>query len=105
MPLAQSITMTAKQLKKIQAKEEKKLKGGDSISAYWSYHDHNDVLRTFTARAEVSSDTKDSISASLTEQITDNNGRIIYPEGWIVFIPKTNSPVWGLHDRFERLPL
>lgn len=91
---------TAKQLKKNQAAQEKRITLGDVIIAYWTYSDYMEDHKYFSGKVTVTDNAKDHIKATLNEELRDQHGILLYPEGFVIWIPKTNNPEWSINSRF-----
>lgn len=95
--------MTAKQLKKSQSLIEESIISGDSIIAFWSYHDSLEHEKMFSAQATVTELGKDFLHAKLLSPIEEHHHIALYPIGGIVYIPKTNNNSWNVNNRFEKV--
>lgn len=93
--------MTTKQLKKSQSLIEESIISGDSIIAFWSYNDSLEHEKMFSAQATVTETGKDFLHAKLFSPIKEQHHIVLYPIGWVVFIPKTNNNSWNINNRFE----
>lgn len=93
---------STKQLKKIQAQQEQSLRIGEKIHAHWSYSDYLENPKYFSAPVTVTENARDHIKASLNEDMKDGHGIILYHEGFVIWIPKTNNPEWSNNSRFYK---
>lgn len=93
---------TAKQLKKLQRKQEQKFKIGHLVTAHWTYSDYMDNEQAFSHRAEIVDIGRDHYIVKITKQITDHHKVLIYPKDWMVYVPKADNPLWSIHNRIEK---
>lgn len=93
---------SAKQLKKIQAIQEQSLKIGETVMAYWTYSDYLENQKYFSAQVTITEIARDHIKASLNDDMKDEHGIILYHEGFVIWIPKTNNPEWSNNSRFYK---